>query len=283
MGRNTELVESEKHGLWLDVGDSDTDQMSNAIVRIAIRFDPLDLEEAHKEFFCSGACPVHFGGPVRTGMEQLCNGAEADAAGNIFEAGATSAFLVPTQDERAEAEAPSDQQGSGALRTPEFGAAERHEVGAQVIEGDWIVTDSLSGIDMHEHATLTAARHNFCDRLSGADLMICPLDVDDRGVVGDGGVNFIGVDSAHVVDPDRGDQSLAFCALTHCRMLDGPKDLMGASIRRADARGSDGFGCRGGEDHLAASGADKIAQLRASVFECRACLHPLLVHPSRVA
>ena len=58
------------------------------------------------------------------------------------------------------------------------------------------VADGLGGVDVHQHAALAAGGDHLGHGLQGADLVVAPLEVHQRGVGADGVQQLVGVDPA---------------------------------------------------------------------------------------
>ncbi len=119
----------------------------------------------------------------------------------------------------------------------------------------------LCGIDMDQDAPLTADRNDLLDRLHGADLVIAPLHVNERGAVDRCGIDAVDVDAAHPIDRHLDD--LAARALredprrfTHRGVLDrrqyDPTPAVGCPPRRRH----DGLGRAAREHDLARPGPE---------------------------
>ena len=66
------------------------------------------------------------------------------------------------------------------LRPAELVGADRHEVGAQLVEGDRHVAGGGGGVDVHEHAGVVGSGHYLPHRLQRGDLVVAPLAVHQR-------------------------------------------------------------------------------------------------------
>src|SRR5690606_28529355 len=148
--------------------------------------------------------------------------------------------------------------------------------------------DRLRRVDVHQHTELPAARDDLGDGLQRADLVVAPLDVDDRGGVVDVLHQFVGVDPAQVVDADRvapgSDRAFAYDPTAHRGVFvdRGDDPLAGALVaQRTEVRGRDRLRRTRGEDDLTGAGADQAGELLAGRLERDPRHHAFVVDASR--
>ncbi len=169
--------------------------------------------------------------------------------------------------------------------------AHRQQVGAQVSEPHVLPPDGLGGVDVHEHAALAEDGDRFGDRLPGADLVVAPLQVDERGVVAHGSEQVADVDVPVRVDRDDGHLPVAGGGEPDGRVLDRGDDLVTAgcavAVAPADggppARRGDGLGRTAGEHDLARSCAEQAGHLAPCLLDRLAGGQALGVDAPRVA
>src|SRR5262249_31740279 len=93
----------------------------------------------------------------------------------------------------------------------------------------WHPSDGLGRVDVYEHTRVATPGHDLVDRLGRADLVVAPLQVDERGGRSDGGEDLVDVDTTGPVAADDGDLMgaaghQAVGAEAHGRVLDGRHD-----------------------------------------------------------
>ena len=130
-------------------------------------------------------------------------GAEAEDAGEVLCA-AASAELLRAADAGDEADASAGVEGADALRAVELvgGAGEEVDGGVGEVCGE--LADALGGVGVEEDASGSAEVEDVGDGLECAGFVVGPLDADERGVVGDGGLDGVGGDDAEGVGFDEG-------------------------------------------------------------------------------
>ena len=163
-------------------------------------------------------------------------------------------------------------------------ARQRQQVGPEGGEVDRDTSDGLRRVDVHEHATVAAPLDDLGDGLQRADLVVAPLDVDDRGRVVDPVEQLVGIDPTEPVDAD-GEEPPSLGPLAHRRVLHerGDDAVTGTVARqRAVVCGGDRLGGAGGEHDLSGSGSDQLGELLTGHLECDPCDHALVVDPPGV-
>jgi hypothetical protein len=83
--------------------------------------------------------------------------------------------------------------------------ADREKVGAEGAEVDGHVARGLGGVDVHEHAALTALGDDGGDGLQRAHLVVAPLQVHHRRIGTQSSHYFVRIDAAQVIDADPRD------------------------------------------------------------------------------
>src|ERR1017187_10191260 len=125
---------------------------------------------------------------------------KTDDPDQVLEAAASCPFLGATDDERLEAQAPTDHEGSDAGRAPQLVSAERDEVGAERIELNGDVTNRCGSVEVHGHARRSTALHDLGHRLQCPDLVVAPLAIHQRrpigGIGAEQGLGMVEVDAA---------------------------------------------------------------------------------------
>ena len=140
----------------------------------------------------------------------------------------------------------------------ELVAADRQQVGAELVEGDRHVAGGLRGVDVDEHAPVAAGRHDLGHRLDRADLVVAPLHVDQRGVRADRVEHLVRRRPDRAGRPPTTVTSPARAAASRTAgVLDRRHHLMAAALGGAPHRGGDGLGRAAGEHDLAGAGAEQ--------------------------
>ena len=111
--------------------------------------------------------------------ERRRRGAEADDAEHVLEAAPSGALLRAADDERLEADAPTNDEGTDAGWASELVGADRDEVGAERIEVQRDVAGGRGRVDVHRHAGGPAALHDLRNGLQGPDFVVAPLTVHE--------------------------------------------------------------------------------------------------------
>ena len=122
----------------------------------------------------------------RVAISERSGGAQSDDRGHVLEPGAPGPLLVAAEQQRPQPQPTPHEQRADARRTAELVGADRQQVGAEVVEVDGHVAGRLGGVDVHEHVAFAAALRRPRRRLQRADLVVAPLQVDERGVGPDG-------------------------------------------------------------------------------------------------
>jgi len=168
------------------------------------------------------------------------------------------------------------------VRAPELVGADRHQIGAERVEVDRDVTGGLGRVDVDEDPGSATRGDHLGHRLQGADLVVSPLQVHERGATGlDGGHHLLRVDATGLVDTDPR-HVVAVRRVTHRRVLDFRAHDVRTSLRRSPCRGVDGLGAAAREDDLAAAGAEQRRDLLARLLDDAAGDPSFRVHPARV-
>jgi hypothetical protein len=185
---------------------------------------------------------VAFGGQLSDCVVGGC--AETDHGWHVLHASAPRSLLIATYQEWVQTESTSHQQGASPGWPAELVARDGHEVGAELGELDRKPSGGLGRVDVHQHAAFPARSYDLCDGAERPDLVVAPLDVDERRVVADGGQQVVSVDAAGSVHADHGVRT-ALGPLAHRRVLHGGQhDVVPVGTgARPEGRGGD----RGGE------------------------------------
>ena len=183
-------------------------------------------------------------------------------AGGVLQPGPPGPLLVAAHEQRAQPHPAPHQQRAGAGRAAHLVGAHAHQVGAEVGEGHGEVARGLGRVHVHEHASLAACGHDLGHRLQRADLVVAPLEVDERGVGADRADHLGGVDVAEGVAADHR-HLVPFGRQAHRGVLDRRYDEMIAPLGRAEDRVRDRLRRPAGEHHLAGAGTDQRRDLVA--------------------
>ncbi len=178
VGGDAALVEPEQHPLRLHPVDGHAHQVGEPALGVGIteQVDARHRTEAGDE--TRGLGPVPGGlGVERAAGQRTGGGTEAHEGTHVLQAGAASPFLVAAVQQGLDAEPAPHEEHAGAGRSAELVAAGRRQVDPQPSEVDRHPPHGLGGVDVEEHAELTAPGHDVGHGLDGADLVVAPLKV----------------------------------------------------------------------------------------------------------
>ena len=88
----------------------------------------------------------------------------------------------------------------------ELVAAQGKHVDVLRLDVDRHVAHGLHGVGVEEHAVFLADRADLRNRLNRADLVVCIHDRDERGLLGDRGLELLGHDDAVLMHVEIGDR-----------------------------------------------------------------------------
>ena len=178
-------VETEEHRLRLHSEHAEAHDVRHAVRRIAVDNHAIELSDAGEHPVSEPSCGRRLNRQPVAGQQFGRRRAEPDECRHVLHARPAGPLLIPSQQQRTQPQAAADKQHAGPRRCAELVAADREEVGAELVERDGHVAGGLRGVDMDEHAPVAAGRHDVGHRLDRADLVIAPLHVDRAGVRAD--------------------------------------------------------------------------------------------------
>ncbi len=174
------LVEPEQHRLGFDAGDPEAHDVRQPSVAVAVERDAGDLGSAIDELL--GEPPGRLFLALETGRQSARGGAPADDRRHVLEAGPARPLLVAAEQQRADAKTAPHEQRADSGRSPHLVRAHGQQIDAEVVELDRHVPGGLRGVDVEEDASFVAGLRDLRHGLHGADLVVAPLHVDERGV-----------------------------------------------------------------------------------------------------
>ena len=220
MGGDAGLVEPQQHRLRFDAHDPHAHEVWEAMVEIAVEVDPVEAPHGIDDAIGLGSGDLHLA-IEHAAAQRGARGGETHDRGDVLETGPTSAFLIASEQQRAQPQATSHEQRADTGRTTELVRAHRQQIGVERSEVDGHVAVRLRGVDVDEHASLATRGDDLLDRLDRADLVIAPLDVYERGVVGDGRRDLVRVHPARGVDTDLDNRAARLACEGGRRFTDG--------------------------------------------------------------
>jgi hypothetical protein len=203
---------------------------------------------------------------------------------HVLQTGAAGPFLVAADEQRVQAQAAPDEQGSHPRRAAHLVRAQAHQVGAERAEVDGHVARRLGGVHVDQHTALPAAGHHLVDRLRRADLVVAPLEVDERGVGPHRRHQLVSIHPAPAVAPHQGQLvpggtepygGVLHGRRDHVGSPSGPGVLSSTSGGTVD-RGGDRLGGAAREHHLSAARPEERRHLFPRLLD-RHARHPALV------
>ena len=219
--------------------------------------------------------------------------AETDGPGHVLQSGPPGPFLLAADQERIDAQSPTDDQGADAGRAAELVGGHRDQVGAERPEVEGHVSGGGHRVDVDERAPSGRQRlDDLGHRLDRAHLVIGPLAVHERRVrsrTWTGTAEGVLTDVA-LIRPEARRPAMETTgaeradASPHGRVLDVGTDhrAPGPAAAAPHTAALIGLGAAGGEHHLAGPDAEQPGHLLAGVLE-GGPHHPALgVDPARV-
>jgi hypothetical protein len=136
----------------------------------------------------------------------------------------------------------------------------------------------LRRVDVDEDAALSDTRRRLDDRLHGADLMVGPLHVDERGVGADRGSQRIDIDTTDAIDGNDDRRRRRGPRPRGPRVFDRGEDLMRAPRRGTPARRRDRLGRAGVKTTSREARAEQLGHLLAGLLDGDSGPHPFGVN-----
>jgi len=270
MHRHTRLIQPDEEGLRFDLVEAEADQMVQPVNGVAKHphsvggvgpgGDPVGLD--------AGECCVMFS-PSDCGVQRR---GEAEGEGHRFHAGPPGPFLIAADDQGIQPQSPPHEECPDAGWTAQLVGGQRHQVGAKLVERDGLVAERAAGVDVAQHAQLPTGGHRVGDALTGAHLVVGPLQVNQTGclvavaVAPDRGEQRVDVDPAGPIDLRPGHRT-SLGPGTHRRVLDGRGDAVRAAPGGAEAGGGDRLGPAGGEHDRSRSGTHRSGDVLTGPFQ----------------
>jgi len=207
----------KQHGLRFDAEHAEAHEVGDPSERVAV--DDDTVEGRHRREHPIGQRSCRSG--LALDVDRRARLAEPDDAGDVLEAGPSSALLVAAAQQRTQAKPAAHEQRADARWSAQLVRADRQQVGVERGEVDRHLPSGGGRVDLGEHAALAAGGDDLGHRLHRADLVVRPLHVHERGVGTDG--------REHIVDIDAGRRRRPRRSSPHPRL---PRSRAPQSVRR---------------------------------------------------
>ena len=266
MHRDAGLVEPEQHRLGLDAGDSQAHDVRKTSVAVAVERDARDLGGTVDEPLREP--PRLLVLALEAGRQRRGGGAPADDRRHILEAGAARPLLVAAEQQRADAKPAPHEERAHPGRASHLVCAHRQQIDAEVVERHRHVPGGLRGVDVEEDTSFVAHVHDLRYGLHCADLVVAPLQVDQRGASGDRLAYSVDRHAPRRVAADPGDLGVGGGREPHRGVLDFGYDHVVAALGGPPRRRRDGLGRAAREDDFAVTRTEQAGNGVASVLHC---------------
>ena len=269
MDRDTTSIESEEYGLCLDPLDGEAAKMGGPSLG-GTRTDggsAVDGEDDLLELGDLGSGSIRFSLTDLRRTQDGSGDAEAHDAEKVLEPRSPSALLRATHQQGREHSTLLDEESGHADRAPEELAGDGHRIGVKGAEVELDVPEGHRGVDVDAGALCPSGSHHAVDVGHDTGLVVGNLAADQRARVLTKQVGeVLEVEVPSTIDAQLSDRSVSSGGLGH-RAAFGSRDEDLATLCQRGHRRVDGFGDRGGEDHLTRRDRGEPRHLVSGVFD----------------
>ena len=196
--RNAQCIQQQQQGFAFNIGEGNVAVAGQSFCSVPVQTAMGNVFQNAANQFISQGCQsfCHFFHFLTGNFRRLTH---AHDTGNIFCAGTLFSFLGTAEDQRRNAGAFSDIDGTDAFGCPQFMTAHGKQVDVHFLHIDRHMAHSLYRICMEEDAVFLCDFTDFLDRLNGADLVIGKHHGDQDRFGTDGLFQFFQTDTAKFV------------------------------------------------------------------------------------
>jgi hypothetical protein len=167
-------------------------------------------------------------------LRQFAGDAEADDGGRVLGAGAATALLMTTTQQRTEAGIAAQVEHADALGRMQLVAGEREHVDLGGLQVDGNLADRLHRVGMEHDALLVRHFGHFLDREDGPGFVVGPHRRNDGDAVVEQGLVFVEIDAALLVHPAAcARRSLLFSSHSHSVRIAGCSTTVVITVLRS--------------------------------------------------